>query len=97
MCGSFAGGIAAAITTSRDVAKTRIMLGESQTSNFITTIFEVHKAQGIKGLFSGVAPRVFWISLGGFVFLGAFEQTRKTLTAAFFIAVKYLLHQNGFI
>jgi len=27
--------------------------------------------------FSGVVPRVFWISLGGFVYFGAYENSRK--------------------
>ena len=30
-------------------------------------------------LFSGFVPRVSWISLGGFVFLGAYEQSRHLL------------------
>ena len=30
--------------------------------------------------FAGVVPRVSWISIGGFVFLGAYEQSKATLT-----------------
>merc|ERR1711907_88242 len=80
LCGSFAGAIAAAITTPLDVAKTRIMLGESSSTSFVKTLSEVYATQGVHGLFAGVAPRVFWISIGGFVFLGAYEQTRKSLS-----------------
>merc|ERR1711865_818228 len=80
LCGSVAGAIAAAITTPLDVAKTRITLGESQTTSFVTTLKDIHAANGVSGLFLGVGPRVFWISLGGFVFLGAYEQSRQALS-----------------
>lgn len=30
-------------------------------------------------LFSGVVPRVIWISLGGAVFLGVYEAVKKAL------------------
>jgi len=30
-------------------------------------------------LFSGVGPRVMWISIGGFVFFGAYEKAKATL------------------
>lgn len=32
-------------------------------------------------LFSGVVPRVIWISLGGAVFLGVYEATKQGLAA----------------
>jgi len=80
LCGSFAGAIAAAITTPLDVAKTRIMLGESKSTSFVETLKDIHADKGASGLFAGVGPRVFWISLGGFVFLGAYEQTRQALS-----------------
>ena len=78
-CGAVAGGISAAVTTPLDVAKTRIMLAESgseiaKSAGTIFTMKEVYKSQGIKGLFSGVVPRVMWISIGGAVFFGVYEE-----------------------
>lgn len=74
LCGSLSGGFAAAITTPLDVAKTRIMLGQSD-AGFVGTIQKVFQNEGFGAIFSGVAPRTFWISLGGFVFFGAYEQS----------------------
>jgi solute carrier family 25 S-adenosylmethionine transporter 26 len=73
LCGSISGAFAAAVTTPLDVAKTRIMLGQSD-AGFVGTISTVAKEEGLKACFSGVAPRTFWIGLGGFVFFGAYEQ-----------------------
>lgn len=33
----------------------------------------------LKIFFSGVQPRVLWISIGGFVFFGAYEQSTRLL------------------
>ena len=88
-CGSVAGCIAAGLTTPLDVAKTRIMLTKTgPTLGILSTLkeviifvplpsnpssFQVYTSGGIKGLYSGVVPRVMWISGGGFVFFGAYE------------------------
>ncbi|GJJ15835.1 hypothetical protein Clacol_010113 [Clathrus columnatus] len=78
ICGSIAGGIAAAGTTPLDVLKTRIMLdtrtGAVQRS-FISYFKEIYQTEGVKALFSGVVPRTLWISAGGAVFLGVYEWT----------------------
>ncbi|KAK9899236.1 mitochondrial carrier [Cystobasidium minutum MCA 4210] len=87
ICGSIAGGIAAALTTPLDVAKTRIMLsvrnGSSETipysSNFITTMSRIAREEGFKTLFRGIVPRVTWISIGGAIFLGVYERAKQTL------------------
>lgn len=34
---------------------------------------------GVPILFSGIVPRVMWISIGGFVFFGAYEGVKKNL------------------
>lgn len=52
LCGACAGGIAAAITTPLDVAKTRIMLAEGKSGqnlgfNFI--IRNIYRTHGLKG------------------------------------------------
>lgn len=73
-CGSVAGFIAAGLTTPLDVAKTRIMLTKNGPApGILSTLKEVYTSNGVRGLYSGVVPRVMWISGGGFVFFGAYE------------------------
>ncbi|XP_040102550.1 S-adenosylmethionine mitochondrial carrier protein isoform X8 [Oryx dammah] len=83
VCGAFAGGFAAAVTTPLDVAKTRIMLAKAGSStasgNILSALHAVWRTQGLSGLFAGVFPRMAAISLGGFIFLGAYDQTRSFL------------------
>ncbi|XP_041128938.1 S-adenosylmethionine mitochondrial carrier protein-like [Polyodon spathula] len=83
VCGAFAGGFAAAVTTPLDVAKTRIMLAKAGTTtargNIPFVLQEVWNAKGVSGLFAGIVPRVAWISLGGFIFLGVYEKARSLL------------------
>uniref|UniRef100_A0A8D0H7Q5 Mitochondrial S-adenosylmethionine carrier protein n=1 Tax=Sphenodon punctatus TaxID=8508 RepID=A0A8D0H7Q5_SPHPU len=83
VCGAFAGGVAAAVTTPLDVAKTRIMLAKAGShharGNVLSALHSVWRTQGISGLFSGVVPRITAISLGGFIFLGTYDKTRRVL------------------
>lgn len=83
MCGAIAGAVAAYVTTPLDVAKTRIMLAKSGTTTASGSIplvlCEVWKSRGISGLFAGSVPRVTAISLGGFIFLGAYEKIRRSI------------------
>lgn len=74
LCGSISGAVSAAVTTPLDVAKTRQMLGQS-SGGFAATLARVYREGGIPALFAGVAPRTFWISVGGFVFFGAYEKS----------------------
>jgi len=77
VCGCLAGGITAAITTPLDVAKTRIILNEEKfskrTGNPVTIMLRIAKEEGSMKLFSGVSPRVIWLSTGGFIFFGSYE------------------------
>ncbi|XP_048878989.1 S-adenosylmethionine mitochondrial carrier protein isoform X3 [Brienomyrus brachyistius] len=54
VCGAFAGGVAAFVTTPLDVAKTRIMLAKAGTStasgNIPLVLYEVWKRQGLLGM-----------------------------------------------
>ncbi|XP_054831646.1 S-adenosylmethionine mitochondrial carrier protein [Eublepharis macularius] len=83
VCGAFAGGFAAAVTTPLDVAKTRIMLAKAgsrnATGNVLPALYGVWRTQGISGLFAGVVPRMSAISLGGFIFLGTYDKIRSLL------------------
>lgn len=83
VCGAFAGAVAALVTTPLDVAKTRIMLAKAGSAtasgNIPLVLYEVWKSRGITGLFAGSIPRVTFISMGGFIFLGAYEKVKSTL------------------
>jgi solute carrier family 25 S-adenosylmethionine transporter 26 len=82
-CGSFSGGIAAAITTPLDVIKTRLMLGADKDGKLYEGVGDVIRRTSLEGnrvFFSGIQPRVMWISIGGFVFFGAYETFKKALS-----------------
>lgn len=54
--------------------------GSSTASgNVLSALHGVWQAQGLSGLFAGVFPRMAAIGLGGFIFLGAYDQTRSLL------------------
>ena len=77
-CGSISGGIAAALTTPLDVVKTRLMLGADKHGIPYQGARDViqrtwQQPNGWKVFWSGIQPRVMWISIGGFVFFGAYE------------------------
>mmetsp|Transcript_65493 Transcript_65493/g.147164 ORF Transcript_65493/g.147164 Transcript_65493/m.147164 type:complete len:283 (-) Transcript_65493:176-1024(-) len=84
-CGSFAGAVAGACTTPLDVAKTRIMLetrAEGEQARYtgtVSTIRLIAQEEGTLALFKGIAPRVTWITIGGFIFFGAYESATKML------------------
>ncbi|KAJ1735661.1 S-adenosylmethionine transporter [Coemansia biformis] len=90
VCGSVAGGTAAALTTPLDVVKTRVMLSTSAAgsapglaySGVVPTLTRIVREEGARALFRGIVPRTVWISIGGFVFLGSYEQARSTLVSA---------------
>ncbi|KAJ6633266.1 S-adenosylmethionine mitochondrial carrier protein like [Pseudolycoriella hygida] len=82
VCGAVAGGIAAAMTTPLDVAKTRIMLAEKNLSKRLTVtsvLRSVYKDGGVTGLFAGFVPRVLWITIGGAVFFGSYDLASRWL------------------
>lgn len=79
VCGSVAGGFAAACTTPLDVVKTRIMLADKSVLDLrISTMFlSIYREKGIAGLFAGFAPRVLWMFLGGYIFFGSYDFAKK--------------------
>ncbi|KAI0320650.1 S-adenosylmethionine transporter [Amylostereum chailletii] len=84
VCGSVAGGIAAASTTPLDVLKTRIMLDMRDRSHpsypsLLVRAKQIYTSEGAHALFSGIVPRTMWISAGGAVFLGMYEWTMNIL------------------
>lgn len=85
LCGSLAGAVAGGVTTPLDVAKTRIMLevpAEGQAKRYtgtVTTLQTIAAEEGALALYKGVTPRVMWITIGGFIFFGAYEKTQELL------------------
>lgn len=76
LCGSFAGALAAAVTTPFDVVKTRIMLSQKLYAEQLSireTFKDIYKDRGARGLFAGCIPRTLWMALGGLIFFGAYE------------------------
>lgn len=85
-CGSIAGGVAAALTCPLDVVKTRLMLGTDKLGVPYLGVGDVvqrlAKEEGKAIFLSGIQPRVMWISIGGFVFFGAYETYRSFLLSS---------------
>lgn len=79
LCGSLAGGIAAALTTPLDVIKTRIMLSPQRVTT-VALINSMIANEGYKVFLSGIGPRTCWISAGGAVFLGCYELVHSKLS-----------------
>lgn len=80
ICGSIAGGIAAAATTPLDVVKTRIMLHQERIG-VLLLVRGIIKEEGYGVFWNGVGPRTCWISAGGAIFLGCYELVNYTLTS----------------
>ncbi|KAI5848285.1 mitochondrial carrier domain-containing protein [Tricharina praecox] len=76
--GSVSGAIAAAATTPLDVLKTRLMLAK-QKQSALWTFKNIVAEEGTGALFKGITPRVIWISIGGAIFLGAWDFARGSL------------------
>ncbi|TVY59054.1 putative mitochondrial carrier protein [Lachnellula cervina] len=77
--GSVAGAIAAGFTTPLDVLKTRMMLAKEKTA-VIPLLREILRNNGPGALFSGILPRILWISAGGAIFLGSYQAVSNALT-----------------
>jgi len=79
MCGSISGAFAGGVTTPLDVAKTRIMLDKPEEGaapkykGTVNTLRLIAAEEGPLALYKGIAPRVTWITIGGFIFFGAYE------------------------
>lgn len=85
--GFLCGGVAAAVTTPLDVAKTRLMTqthiaASAKYTGVIHALKSIAAEGGMHALFSGVKPRVAWISCGGAIFIGSFEEFSRMLRRA---------------
>jgi solute carrier family 25 S-adenosylmethionine transporter 26 len=76
--GSIAGAVAAGVTTPLDVLKTRLMLAREKVG-FQEMLGRILRENGPGALFSGIGPRIFWISAGGAIFLGSYQWAANQL------------------
>ncbi|KAL9432605.1 hypothetical protein AB3S75_027603 [Citrus x aurantiifolia] len=79
--GAFAGAITGAITTPLDVIKTRLMVQGSanQYKGIFDCVQTIVREEGPPALLKGIGPRVMWIGIGGSIFFGVLESTKRML------------------
>ncbi|KAL8255352.1 hypothetical protein R6Q59_033573 [Mikania micrantha] len=79
--GAFSGALTGAITTPLDVIKTRLMVQGSanQYKGIVDCVQTILKEEGPSALLKGIGPRVLWIGIGGSIFFGVLERTKKIL------------------
>ncbi|XP_021725387.1 S-adenosylmethionine carrier 1, chloroplastic/mitochondrial-like isoform X1 [Chenopodium quinoa] len=79
--GAFAGALTGAITTPLDVIKTRLMTQGSanQYNGIVDCVKTIVREEGAPALLKGVGPRVLWIGIGGSIFFGVLESTKRFL------------------
>ncbi|KAH0893891.1 hypothetical protein HID58_056320 [Brassica napus] len=81
LIGAFAGALTGAVTTPLDVIKTRLMVQGSakQYQGIVDCVQTIVKEEGASALLKGIGPRVLWIGIGGSIFFGVLESTKRTL------------------
>lgn len=79
--GAFAGAITGAITTPLDVIKTRLMVQGSanQYKGIFDCVQTIVREEGPPALLKGIGLRVMWIGIGGSIFFGVLESTKRML------------------
>ncbi|WCJ41182.1 S-adenosylmethionine carrier 1 [Euphorbia peplus] len=79
--GAFAGALTGAITTPLDVIKTRLMVQGSanQYKGIYDCVQTIVREEGPTALLKGIGPRVLWIGIGGSIFFGVLESTKRYL------------------
>lgn len=81
LCGSIAGGFTAAVTTPLDLAKTRIMLAEDYAETrklrIRPVLTSIYTESGFRGLYAGFLPRMMAFTLGGFVYFGVYDDSKR--------------------
>jgi len=81
LIGAVAGGITGALTTPLDTVRARQMNeageGSKGYGGISASISRIVEEEGWQGLFTGVKPRVLWLSLGGTVFFSSLEAAKS--------------------
>jgi hypothetical protein len=62
------------------LACSRMHLDGCNVSDMNVTHLVVAGEGGVSRLYSGVGPRTMWISIGGYVFFGAYEAAKTLFT-----------------
>nr|XP_010915071.1 S-adenosylmethionine carrier 1, chloroplastic/mitochondrial [Elaeis guineensis] len=80
--GAFAGAITGAITTPLDVMKTRLMVQGSanQYNGLLNCAQTIIREEGPTAFLKGIGPRVLWIGIGGSIFFGVLERTKRLVS-----------------
>ncbi|KZV20984.1 S-adenosylmethionine carrier 1, chloroplastic/mitochondrial-like [Dorcoceras hygrometricum] len=79
--GAFAGALTGAVTTPLDVIKTRLMVqgSRNQYKGIVDCVQTIIREEGAPALLKGIGPRVLWIGIGGSIFFGVLESTKRLL------------------
>ncbi|CAN1842435.1 S-adenosylmethionine carrier 1, chloroplastic/mitochondrial [Linum perenne] len=79
--GAFAGALTGAVTTPLDVIKTRQMVqgSGSQYKGVVDCVQTIVREEGPSALLKGLGPRVLWIGIGGSIFFGVLESSKRML------------------
>lgn len=56
--------------------------GKDAKLGMVSTLKTIAKNEGASALLKGLTPRVMWISIGGAVFFGAYEQAKQIISFA---------------
>ncbi|EFH45251.1 predicted protein, partial [Arabidopsis lyrata subsp. lyrata] len=77
----FKDALTGAVTTPLDVIKTRLMVQGSakQYQRIVDCVQTIVREEGVPALLKGIGPRVLWIGIGGSIFFGVLESTKRTL------------------
>uniref|UniRef100_A0A8B9RLK3 Mitochondrial S-adenosylmethionine carrier protein n=1 Tax=Astyanax mexicanus TaxID=7994 RepID=A0A8B9RLK3_ASTMX len=80
VCGAVAGVHFSTVMKLIFISLSLSQAGTSTASgNIPLVLYEVWKSKGVLGLFAGSIPRMTFISVGGFIFLGAYEKVRRMM------------------
>lgn len=72
LAGSVSGAVAAGVTTPLDVLKTRLMLARERVDAGVL-LRRIMRESGPGAFFRGIWPRMMWIGVGGWIFLGTYQ------------------------
>ncbi|KAK6924168.1 Mitochondrial substrate/solute carrier [Dillenia turbinata] len=81
LIGAFAGALTGAITTPLDVIKTRLMVqgAANKYKSMFDCVQTIIREEGPSAFLKGIEPRVLWIGIGGSIFFGVLERTKRLL------------------
>ncbi|KAF9921415.1 S-adenosylmethionine transporter, partial [Modicella reniformis] len=68
--------IAGSLSSSSSSLSSSLSSSQYYYSGIVSTFKRILAEEGPRALFSGIGPRVMWISIGGSIFLGAYEKTK---------------------